>query len=532
MKRISTLLLVMAFMLSSVAVAKADGVDIKVKGLWQFAIGIQNNRVFKNSPNWSHGRGNRPDGTRASRDGARWVKGRDADNFEARHRVRTQINFISSEYLQGVLHFEIGTLDWGRTRNTEMAGASVGGALDADGINIKTKHAYLDWIIPNTQVSVRMGIQGMALPSTRLGNQIIAADVAGITVSSPITDWLTLTGFWARPFDDSRYSPDIRDEADFFGIIAPMKFSGFAVNPYFVWGRAGTGSGFLRNYGLRRNAGLPGVNAPTFDAPNASHVTLDNSYGKASSTVWYLGSNFNVTLLDPLVFGMDVAYGRMQQANYGGEQNNGADSGNRRLGSQGWYIAATLDYKFDWGTPGIFGWYGSGDKYSKVKDKGMLGRLPAIMLDGGGFKPTSFGSAGFFGVSNGAGDGGQSNAVIGTATGSWGIGIQTADVTFVKDLSHTLRFAYYQGTNDKRIPRDIGIAPAWYNDSLYLTTKDSVFEINFDHKYKIYENLTAVLELGYLHLRSDKETWIGSAPNNLKKNDNAWKAELSFAYSF
>ncbi|MCL1940161.1 MAG: outer membrane homotrimeric porin [Desulfovibrionaceae bacterium] len=508
MKRISTLLLVMAFMLSSVAVAKADGIDVKVKGLWQFAIGIQNNRVFKNSPNWSNARNARRNLTTVAE---RTNKRRDADNFEARHRVRTQINFIASEYLQGVLHFEIGTLDWGRSvaGNT---GSAAGGALDADGINIKTKHAYLDWIIPNTQVSVRMGIQGMALPSTRLGNQIIAADVAGITVSSPITDWLSLTGFWARPFDRDRYrGTNVRDEADFFGVVAPMKFTGFAINPYFVWGRVGVNSGFAE-YALPRNGFSP-------------NFLSNHSVKGASSTVWYLGSNFNMTLLDPLVFGMDVAYGRMQQAEYG------SGGQGKRVGSEGWYIAATLDYKFAWGTPGIFGWYGSGDDAKDFRDHGMLGRLPAVMLDGGGFKPTSFGSAGFFGVSNGIGDGGQSNAVIGTATGSWGIGIQAADVTFVKDLSHTLRFAYYRGTNDKDMPLNFG-APAWYNDALYLTTKDSVFEINFDHKYKIYENLTAVLELGYLHLRSDKNTWIGSAPNNLKKNDNAWKAELSFAYSF
>ncbi|MCL1940128.1 MAG: outer membrane homotrimeric porin [Desulfovibrionaceae bacterium] len=505
MKRISILLLVMAFMLSSVAVAKADGIDVKVKGLWQYAIGIQQNRTFRNSPNWSNGN---PSGANRAGVANTGQKRRLDDSFEARHRVRTQINFIASEYLQGVLHFEIGHLDWGRSAANNIGGGA-GGALDADGVNVKTKHAYLDWIIPNTQVSVRMGIQGMALPSTRLGNQIIAADVAGITVSSPITDWLTLTGFWARPYDQNRYSPDIRDEADFFGLIAPMKFSGFAVNPYFVWGRAGTGSGFAQ-YAIR------GEFAGTHTAPGIPPT-------KASSTVWYLGSNFNVTLLDPLVFGMDVAYGRMQQAEY-----IFSDNTDGRVGSQGWYVAATLDYKMDWGTPGIFGWYGSGDDAKKVRDKGMLGRLPAVMLDTNGFKPTSFGSAGYFGNSQQA-----APAVIGTATGSWGIGIQTADVTFVKDLSHTLRFAYYQGTNDKNMPRENGWAPAWCSDPLYLTTKDSVFEVNFDHKYNIYENLTAVLELGYLHLRSDKATWNSDyAGNTVKKNDNAWKAEVSFRYAF
>jgi hypothetical protein len=69
-----------------------------------------------------------------------------------------------------------------------------------------------------------------------------------------------------------------------------------------------------------------------------------------------------------------------------------------------------------------------------------------------------------------------------------------------------------------------------------MTTRDRAFEINFDHTYRIYENLTAVLELGYINLRSSNDVWskpfIGDAKPDTKRNDSAWKAALGFRYQF
>ena len=503
MKRITTLLLAVAFALGSVCAAQADGIDIKVKGQWDFAFGVVNNRVFKESVNWSNPRGTRQMGQ--SGQGTR----RDNDNFEARQRIRTQINFISSEYLQAVLMFEIGDLDWGRGGSS---GRSSGGALDADGVNIETKRAYLDWIIPNTEISVRMGIQDMSVPSTRFDSVIMDADVAGITVSAPITDWLSLTAFWARPFDRFRNDREndtdndhLDDETDLFGIVAPITFNGVAISPYFIWGNAGTASGAAA-YALGANSGLG---------------TITSSIENSSAKIWFLGSNFKLNMFDPLVFDMDVIYGKMQKAEYGTPSNHG------ELGTEGWYIAATLDYKFSWGTPGVFGWWASGDDYDDVQN-GELGRIPAFMNDGNTFDATSFGTTGFYAIGNG----GNANVVSGSGAGTWGVGIQVADVSFIQDLSHTLRFAYYRGTNDPDVVKEGEIAPGWACDGLYLTKDDSVFEVNFDHTYKIYENLTAVLELGYLRLNSDKDTWAPGGNTDFKDNDDAWKAEINFRYAF
>ena len=156
--------------------------------------------------------------------------------------------------------------------------------------------------------------------------------------------------------------------------------------------------------------------------------------------------------------------------------------------------------------------------------------MPVLGNDGGSFSATSFGMNGYYGIGNG----GNTNLISGTATGTWGIGIQFADVSFVEDLSHTLRFAYYRGTNDSAAVKNSNAhwPMKWYADGMYLTDMDSVFEVNFDHRYQIYENLEAVLELGYLHLDADKGTWRKrSVGQSFDSNDDAWKAEINFRYS-
>ncbi len=499
MKRITALLLAVAFTLGSVAAAQADGIDIKVKGQWDFAFGTINNKEFRHS-------NIRPEGERQ----------RDVDNFEARQRVRTQMNFISSEYLQAVLMFEIGDLDWGQPGTGRQRGAG----LDTAGVNIETKRAYLDWIVPNTAVSVRMGLQGLALPATRMGNMVFGADVAGIVVNAPLCDNAALTAFWARPFDRARNTeaiedlgPDLSDETDMFGLVLPLTFEGFSLTPYAVYANVGNSSGFW-NYVFVDDTADPD-DVPPFPGYLASRMP------GSSSNAWWFGANFNLTMFDPLTFGLDLIYGRVSHTELGTPGNH-----LNNISASGWYIGATLDYALDWGTPGIFGWYASGDKERAIEE-GRMGRLPVLGTDDG-FLATSFGTAGYYGI----GSGGNYCSVTGTGTGTWGIGIQVADVSFIQDLSHTLRFAYYRGTNDAELVRKWeGSFFRYQADALYLTDEDSVFEVNFDHVYKIYENLEVCLELGYLRLSADEKTW-NAADTDLKKNDDSWKAEVNFRYSF
>lgn len=77
------------------------------------------------------------------------------DEFEARSRVRIILDAVASESLSGQVYFEIGKFIWGKGANPQG-----GGALGADGVIVKVKRAYIDWTMPNTDLKLRMGLQG------------------------------------------------------------------------------------------------------------------------------------------------------------------------------------------------------------------------------------------------------------------------------------------------------------------------------------------------------------------------------------
>ena len=78
---------------------------------------------------------------------------------EARQRVRLELEAVASESLSGTVYFEIGDSVWGAS-NSLYGG---GGALGADGSIVELKRAYIDWMVPNTDLKLRLGIQGFYL---------------------------------------------------------------------------------------------------------------------------------------------------------------------------------------------------------------------------------------------------------------------------------------------------------------------------------------------------------------------------------
>ena len=509
MKRFVTVALAGLLCIGSLDLAQAENnIDVKIRGEWDFAFGWAENTSFA---------GSRQMGKRGERDD---------DNFMARQRVRTQINFIISENLQSVLMFEIGETNWGR--DTGEDGYNEGGGLGADGVNVKTKFAYLDWMVPDSDLHIRMGLQPLALPSaTELGSPVMGDDdgLAAIVANYAFTDSFGLTAFWARPYnlflndteaDNGRHYDD---EMDMFGLVAQVSLDGLTITPWGVVAAIGSASGYFENL-------LNMTYRDPFDVTPAGYSMLD-SRGKDSSIGWWVGLGTNVDVWDPLTFSFDVLYGSVgatdvTTSDYDTNGNLLAST-TQKWEASGWFIDARLDYALDWGTAGIFGWWSSGDD-AKDRRKGKLGRMPIIGPQG--FGPTSFGFDGAFGIADGA-------IVSNTGIGTWGLGVQIADMSFYEDLSHTVRFSYYRGTNDHEILNNHGAeGPAMqFGDGWYMTDKDYAFEVNFDHTYQIYENLAAVLELGYIHMHLDKEAWRNVGPG-YNKTDGAWKAQLSFQYTF
>ncbi len=91
--------------------AEVQAVDFKAKGVWISMLEMGDGGSFMRKD-------------RAGRHQQGWGRWGE-DRFEAKNRVRLQLEAVASESLSGTVYFEMGTFTWGR--------AKTGAALGADG---------------------------------------------------------------------------------------------------------------------------------------------------------------------------------------------------------------------------------------------------------------------------------------------------------------------------------------------------------------------------------------------------------------
>jgi len=530
MKKIATLLLA-AGLVFGVATG-ASAIDFKAKGQWIMSFDYGQNGQFTG--------GNGRTGYSTSQ-----------DEFEANQRVRLQLDAVASESLSGTVFFEIGTQRWGNASgqngNTNGSYGSGGGALGADGNSaIKVKNAYLDWLVPQTDLKVRMGIQGMALPSFTTESNVFNDDVAGIAASYQFNDNIGVTALWARPYNDNytgnannRYA-NYMDNMDVFALLVPMTFDGVKVTPWAMYTAIGpntfnSSSSNTTNWTLPQTgnngkyalAGLTALGGGIHKDGTPDNKKL-NEYGNA---VW-AGLTGEVTTFDPFRIAWDFNYGSVSYD----------DSRMNRAG----YLASLLfEYKLDWAIPGLYGWYSSGDDGNPANGSE---RMPVLSSNNSN---NGFSNFAFNGNPYIAREATLGNSMVGT----WGIGARLKDMSFVENLKHTLRLNVMGGTNSTTMTRYLtGTAgTAGHNsaykslsaggpvanlvgmDPLYMTTNDTAMEIGLTNSYQMYDNFTIMLDAAYIAtwLDKSKSVWGSSKMNGRSDQQrDPWNVNLSFVYSF
>ena len=507
MKKILTLMLAAGMLLGAASGAKA--IDFKASGEWLVGFGLGDGSLIKDVDN---------------------KKRHHEDTFNAGQRVRLQLDAVASESLSGTVFFEIGDQMWGN--------AESGGALGADGKEVKVKNAYIDWMVPNTDLKLRMGLQAVAMPNVAGGSAIMDGDAAAVVASYQFNDNVGLTALWMRPLNDNYTGTNAEDEPygngyenyldnmDLFALMLPLKFDGVELTPWAMYGMQGKNTRFNEG-GVETADGALDVTLPGY-LPGMNEFALGKT-SKAYGSMFWAGLPVAITAFDPLNIEFDINYGYVEAMGRYDVLKRGTDLVRGNSKREGWLVKALVEYKMDWGTPGIFGWYASGDD-GNVKNGSE--RLPSI-AGAGNF--TSFMGDG--NLAWGTGYNFYDNNL--TYAGTWGVGLQIADVSFVEDLKHTFRVAYWGGTNSPSIVKYMGSGVAWDDttaaqDGPYLTTNDGLLEFNLVNSWQIYENLEANLELGYIVNMMDKDTWDKSyisEQRNWSKQD-AWKAQLIFAYTF
>ena len=507
MKKIFTLMLAAGMLLGAASGARA--IDFKASGEWLVGFGLGDGSLIKDVDN---------------------KKRHHEDTFNAGQRVRLQLDAVASETLSGTVFFEIGDQMWGQSES--------GGALGADSTSVvKLKNAYIDWMVPNTDLKLRMGLQAVALPNVAGGSAIMDGDAAAVVASYQFNENVGLTALWMRPLNDNYagrayggkedYQKNYLDNMDLFALMLPLKFDGVELTPWAMYGMQGKNTRFNEG-GVETADGALNVTLPGYyPGMNFGPGGLGHT-GKSYGSMFWAGLPVAITAFDPLNIEFDINYGYVEAMGRYDVLKRGVESVLGNSKREGWLVKALVEYKMDWGTPGIFGWYASGDD-GNVKNGSE--RLPSI-AGSGNF--TSFMGDG--NLAWGTGYNFYDNNL--TYAGTWGIGLQIADVSFVEDLKHTFRVAYWGGTNSPSMVKYMGSAVAWddttaVQDGPYLTTNDGLLEFNLVNSWQIYENLEANLELGYIINMMDRDTWDKSyvSDRNWSKQD-AWKAQLIFAYSF
>ena len=508
MKKILTLMLAAGMLLGAASGARA--IDFKASGEWLVGFGLGDGSLIKDVND---------------------QKRHHDDTFNAGQRIRLQLDAVASETLSGTVFFEIGDQMWGQSES--------GGALGADSTSVvKLKNAYIDWMVPNTDLKLRMGLQAVALPNVAGGSAIMDGDAAAVVASYQFNENVGLTALWMRPLNDNYTGTNADGEAygngyknyldnmDLFALMLPLKFDGVELTPWAMYGLQGKNTRFNEG-GVETADGALNVTLPGYyPGMNFGPGGLGHT-GKSYGSMFWAGLPVAITAFDPLNIEFDINYGYVEAMGRYDVLKRGVESVLGNSKREGWLVKALVEYKMDWGTPGIFGWYASGDD-GNVKNGSE--RLPSI-AGSGNF--TSFMGDG--NLAWGTGYNFYDNNL--TYAGTWGVGLQIADVSFVEDLKHTFRVAYWGGTNSPSMVKYMGSAVAWddttaVQDGPYLTTNDGLLEFNLVNSYQIYENLEANLELGYIVNMVDDDTWKRSYRSDSYKKQDAWKAQLIFAYSF
>ena len=260
------------------------------------------------------------------------------------------------------------------------------------------------------------------------GSNVFNDDVAGVVASYQFNENVGLTAFWARPWNDNftgwndtvhgdNYQSNYMDNVDVFALLLPLSFDGVKVTP---WGMM---------------AGI-GPNAFASQTGNAADGWGRNYFGNVSGT----SNKYAAAGMFPAGGAMhkDGTSAAKRLNSYGAAQYD--DS---RLNRSGWLASLLFEYKMDWGIPGLYGWYASGDDDNPANGSE---RMPSLSVNNNnnGFSNFAFNGNPYI----------AREGILGySMAGTWGIGARVKDVSFVEDLKHTLRVNYIGGTNAPKMAK-------------------------------------------------------------------------------
>ncbi|WP_028575869.1 outer membrane homotrimeric porin [Desulfonatronovibrio hydrogenovorans] len=432
------------------------------------------------------------------------------DKFQAMQRMRTSFEFIASENLRGVLRITTDNVRWGERAAT--------GQFDVgETVSLGFDQAYIEYYVPSTKINVKAGLQTVVLPNT-LGSHILDSEEYGVVASTPVNQKLGLTLGWLR-VNDKRERWDLgggnfeksRDEVDLLFTVAPFTLEGLQINPFLAYARAG-------KYAPISYTDFYGNNPFWVDA---------SGFNWKQMNVFWAGINMTLNRFDPWVVNADFNYGQSSRYLSYTEPDNIYLVGDKIGETAGWIASLSVACKMDMMTPELFFLYESGESRTSLRGDKKGRRMPALTprltMSSFAFNGSNFGSDPGHAAGQVPAFTQRSAMNMLRTTGMWAAGFRLGDISLMDRVSHDFLLAYYRGTNHKDyLDEEVG--------NQVFTTRDYLWEINFDTTYQMYDNLAAILELGYINVNRASRTNNGDPVD--VPGDNSWKAAFGFRYQF
>ena len=385
--------------------------------------------------------------------------------FDVQQKVEMNFRYAANENLSASVQLQAGLL-------YDLGGPSKWGMgpkfLESDGF--KVSEAYLDWRIPGTEASVRMGQWFSYLPYSHTQPNyvpIFSQRMPGVSVNIPLSGNVAVTGAWFRTAT-AEYG---HSGGNWFYLSTDAKGEGWKV---------------------------------TAHASHLAHSFLPYLYKADSYIDTGFGFDYAVQSL-PLQISGDFLYVRAQNMV---DPNPLAP---RVYDTSGWFTALKISYDAGRrGKPGLMGWYATGDRRGRGMGTGQVYSLA------NGYAPTNL----YFGCSMTpaaiAFDGSRysSARIWGTA----GLIAEWSGLSFLPGFYHTAKIAYVRGTNSRHSLEAMAQNGGHCG---YMTSHDHFVEADLDTMFIPDPRLMFVLQLGYL--------WEGFENPMVK---NGWKTTFSAIYRF
>ncbi len=220
MKKLFTLLgaLALVAVMASTSVAQAPAATDWTKAFKTAAL-FQNWTVWENKFDFDNNYG------------ASAVSTGDLTRRGVSQRVNFNLEWGDAKFARGVVAFEMDSTNWGEdpyAAGTFTSGGSGRmGVAGTDQVQLEIKHAYVDFMIPNTPLKVIAGLQGFGIG----GRLVQGRDIPGVRVIAPLGPQ-TIGLLWWRENETSRNTNQTNDT---YGLTYDLAEKAFNVNAYFLY---------------------------------------------------------------------------------------------------------------------------------------------------------------------------------------------------------------------------------------------------------------------------------------------------------